>query len=975
MCIYFAWELGLISIACFPFTVVATVIIGRVQSKLNLMEISAFSKAGVVAEEVLESIRTVVTFSGTKKEIARYKEYLSPTVKISIRKGLFTGFGNLVMWIIVYVSYGITMWYGTVRIIEDRSSLTPAYTPSVLMIVIWFLCIGAVNIGYGVNQTEAFSAACIAAKSIFSIIELRSRIDPMDGTGHTLNNMRGEIEFKNIVFQYPSRKDIPILKCFNLTINAGETVALVGPSGNGKSTVLQLLQRLYDPRKVKLKSQVGVVGQEPVLFSDTIAENIRFGKPSATYEEIVSAAKIANCHDFISKLPQSYNTKILASGSLSGGQKQRIAIARALIRNPSILILDEATSALDTSSEKKVQEALDKATANRTTLIVSHRLSTITNANKIVFVEKGRIAEQGSHEELMALKGQYYNLTLTHQMEENKSKISENDDKSEGLADTDSKENNSSDGMESSEDEHSKLTMVDLLKMYAPEWKFIVCGSIGAFINGVTFPMWGVLFSIFVNLLSNPDEKYVQHESVMTAIYLAILGLVVGSAALLQNYAFASAGAKMTNRLRIETFSSILGQEMGWFDRKENSVGVLALAYQEIVLQCREQLTVLVGSVIWEAHFLEKSNSMEKKAVENAASIAFESIGFLPTINSLCREKYVLEKFSIEVDKATKVSQKGIRFRGVVFGFGQGIVFIAYGICFAFGGYLIATKDQDYVIITAIAAILIWGSYVLAQAIASASMLSLSLASAGRLQQIVLRRSLMNLSGSVTSDNIQGEVDYKLINFSYPTRPNIAVLRGLNLRIRQGQTVALVGPSGCGKSTCVELLLRHYDPDIGVIDLNHVETTSYNVDSLRSQENIPLSEVVEAAKMANIHSFIVNLPQGYETKLGSRASQLSGGQRQRIAIARALIRNPKILILDEATSALDNESEKIVQEALNNVSKGRTCITIAHRLTTVQNADLICVLKNGVVSEMGKHSELLSLGGLYKEMYDMQAIH
>lgn len=221
------------------------------------------------------------------------------------------------------------------------------------------------------------------------------------------------------------------------------------------------------------------------------------------------------------------------------------------------------------------------------------------------------------------------------------------------------------------------------------------------------------------------------------------------------------------------------------------------------------------------------------------------------------------------------------------------------------------------------------------------------------------------------------------------------------MKIRQGQTVALVGPSGCGKSTCIELLLRHYDSEGGVVNLNRMETTAFNLDSLRSQlglvsqkpvlfdrtiadnirygdnfrDQIPMSEIITAAKMANIHDFIVSLPQGYETSLGNRASQLSGGQRQRIAIARALIRNPKILILDEATSALDNESEKIVQEALNNVSKGRTCITIAHRLTTIQNADLICVLSDGVVTEMGTHSELLKLGGVYKQMYDMQAVH
>lgn len=743
----------MIAIACYPFTIVATVVIARNQSKFNHEELSAYSKAGAVVEEVLESIRTVVTFSGTKKEIKRYQEHLLLTVTLATRKGLLTGIGNLIMWVIIYVSYGITMWYGTVRILEDRSDPDPTYTPSILMTIVWYSCIGAVNVGFGISQIGTFSAACVAARNIFSVISLESRIDPLSETGSKLNHVSGKICFKNISFHYPSRKDITILKGFDLTIRPGETVAFVGPSGNGKSTILQLLQRLYDPTEGKVevdgsdikdfniswfRSQIGVVGQEPVLFADTIAANIRFGKLSATNEEIVEAAMIANCHDFISKLPLGYNTRIGSAGGLSGGQKQRIAIARALIRDPKILILDEATSALDTTSEKKVQEALDIASSKRTTLIVSHRLSTITNADRIVYVEKGIITEQGTHSELMSMKGHYYNLTLTHKIQEEQTKLAQIDEKGdEAKAKFEgTKVANQSNQTVETDPENLDVTLLDLLKMYKPEWRLVVCGSIAAFINGVTFPMWGVLFSMFCYLFSNPDSAYVEWHAILTGIYLAILGLVVGISSMLQQYAFTSAGAKMATRLRVQTFSSILTQEMGWFDRKENSVGNLSsrlsgdcatvqgaticfgsmlqalgclLAGTIASLTYSWQLTllvflivpILVGSVILEANFLKKSASEEKRAVENASSIAFEAIGFLTTVNSLCRERYFLDTFSTEIDKATKACQKGVRFRGLVFGFGQGIVFIAYGICFAFGGYLVATYGQDYVIITA----------------------------------------------------------------------------------------------------------------------------------------------------------------------------------------------------------------------------------------------------------------------------------
>lgn len=751
MSIVNGWELGLISITCYPFTIIATIVIAKIQSKLNLKEISAFSKAGAVVEEVLESIRTVVTFSGTKKEIQRYDEHLQPTISMTSKKGLYTGLGNFIMWIVVYITHGFSMWYGTVRIIADRSSANPSYTPDVLTTVSWFISIGSVNVGFGINQVETFSAACVAARSIFSVIESNSSIDPMRESGIKLTKVDGKIQFKNISFHYPSRKNIPILKSFNLTIKAGETIAFVGPSGNGKSTVLQLLQRLYDPiegaveldgfdiSKINiswLRSQIGVVGQEPVLFADTIAENIRFGRPGATNKEIIEAAKVANCHDFISKLPQGYNTRIGVTGGLSGGQKQRIAIARAIIRDPKILILDEATSALDTTSEKIVQKALDKVSSTRTTLIVSHRLSTITNSDRIVFVEKGRITEAGSHQELMNMKGKYYNLTLTHQLDDKEPKKNEAEGKK-------IEKQTESFNMEIPKNEEEifydkkvSVSVFQLLKMYRPEWKLLTIGSIGTFINGVTFPMWGVLFSIFCSLLTHPDAEYVERQAVLTGIYFLVLGIVAGVASLIQSYTFTSAGAKMTNRLRIQTFSSILKQDMGWFDRKENSVGslssrlsgdcttvqdatdcfasilqalgcliggtVASFIYSwQLTLLVFVIIPILVGSVILEAQFLETSASIEKQAIENASSIAFESIGSLTTVNSLCREKEVLSKFSSEIDNATKACKKGVRFRGLVFGFGQGIVFISYGICFSFGGYLVATYGQDYVSITA----------------------------------------------------------------------------------------------------------------------------------------------------------------------------------------------------------------------------------------------------------------------------------
>ena len=267
--------------------------------------------------------------------------------------------------------------------------------------------------------------------------------------------------------------------------------------------------------------------------------------------------------------------------------------------------------------------------------------------------------------------------------------------------------------------------------------------------------------------------------------------------------------------------------------------------------------------------------------------------------------------------------------------------------------------------------------------------------------QLLQRKPLIDSAPSSGSrvNQLTGAVAMHQTAFHYPTRKGISVLQGLNLSVEPGQTVALVGHSGCGKSTCIQLLERFYDPDSGSVLMDGQDIRAFNVDSMRSHlaivsqepclfdttiaENIaygdngrvvPLADIIDAAKKANIHSFIQALPLGYQTDVGQRGTQLSGGQKQRIAIARALLRNPKILLLDEATSALDSESEQVVQLALDEARQGRTCITIAHRLSTIRNADHIFVLNHGRVHEQGTHNQLLDMKGLYYELCTIQGL-
>lgn len=411
------------------------------------------------------------------------------------------------------------------------------------------LIVGAENIAKLSPFLESFATARGSATTIFGIIDRKSKIDSQSNDGKINNfGVKGNIEFRNVSFTYPSRKDVPILRGISFTVKAGQTVALVGSSGNGKSTCIHLLQRFYDPDNgdvliddcdIKqlnislLRSNMALVGQEPVLFSTTIGENIRYGKPDASEAEMISAAKYSGAHEFISRLPEGYKTAVGEKGcQLSGGQKQRIAIARALIQNPKILLLDEATSALDYQSEKFVQRTLDDLSKGRTTIVVSHRLSAIRNADRILYIEKGRVLEDGSHGELLALKGNYYNMVASGTLddEENHGKNDEDVNEKHGTheklhdkklfrmrshsysqpEDTDIFTESIDDSSYETINEKAKITywktLKRILKLAQPEWIYLFLATIGAIIVGATPPIFAVLFGEFYGV-SLPSHK------------------------------------------------------------------------------------------------------------------------------------------------------------------------------------------------------------------------------------------------------------------------------------------------------------------------------------------------------------------------------------------------------------------------------------------------------------------------------------
>uniref|UniRef100_A0A8C0AX13 ABC-type xenobiotic transporter n=1 Tax=Buteo japonicus TaxID=224669 RepID=A0A8C0AX13_9AVES len=1062
------WKLTLVILSVSPLLAASAAVWSTLLASLTAKELSAYAKAGAVAEEILTAIRTVVAFNGQQKASAKYDANLEMARSVGVKKSITTSTSLGVSQFLIFGSYALAFWYGTSLTAEEEN-----YDIGRVLIVFFSVLIGAFSLGQAAPNLESVANARGAAYEVYRIINKKRLIDSSSEEGYKPDKLIGEIEFRNIHFSYPSRPDVKILKGLNLKVQTGKTIALVGASGCGKSTTVHLLQRFYDPVQgeitldgqdirtlnVKwLRENIGIVSQEPVLFATTIAENIRYGREDISDAEIEQAAKEANAFDFISRLPDKFNTMVGERGAqLSGGQKQRIAIARALARNPKILLLDEATSALDTQSESIVQAALDKARTGRTTIVIAHRLSTIRTADTIAGFEKGIVVEQGTHSELMLQKGVYYSLVM-QQVRANLFLfflhftklvcifLSENDgnDLVEELTLQDRFEESVISGRGSirrrssrykskrcsskkqpsgkkkkKELEEENLPAVPysrILALNKPEWLYVLLGVIAAAVSGGVHPAFAVIFGKIIGAFQETDPEKRNKNTVVLSLMFLLLGVITLAAYIIQGFMFGKSGEILTMRLRSLSFRALLQQEVGWYDDQKNAVGVLLTRLatdasqvkgatgSRLGLMTMTVFTLLTAIVIafvygWQLTllilacipFVIATNAASVRSVSGHAAKDQKALEEAGRDNTVTILHICCFSFTNSLTKAP--------FYGFTYGVAQCANYFIDAAVFRFGAWLIAHCLSNFENVFIVFSSIMFAAMNVGQSASLAPDFGKARMSAQRIFQLLDRKPQIDSyseEGEKLS-NFEGSIEFRNVHFVYPTRPEVQVLQGLNVKVNKGQTLALVGSSGCGKSTFIQLLERFYDPVEGQVLADGFDTRSLHLQWLRSRlglvsqepilfdcsiaENIRYGdnsrvvsqeEIEEAAKAANIHTFIEKLPEKYNTRVGEKGTQLSGGQKQRIAIARALVRNPAILLLDEATSALDTESEKIVQKALDNARQGRTCIIIAHRLTTVQTADIIAVIQNGRVVEQGTHSQLLAKEGHYYALVNAQ---
>ncbi|KAJ7008064.1 ABC transporter B family member 11-like [Populus alba x Populus x berolinensis] len=1075
------WLLTLVMLSSIPLLVIAgaglSIMIARMTSRGQI----AYTKAASVVEQTIGSIRTVASFTGEKQAISNYKKFLVTAYNSGVNEGLAAGVGLGIVMLVVFCSYALAVWFGGKMILEK------GYTGGDVINVIVAVLTGSMSLGQASPCMSAFASGQAAAYKMFEAINRKPDIDASDTRGKILDDIRGDIELRDVYFNYPARPDEQIFSGFSLFIPSGSTAALVGQSGSGKSTVISLIERFYDPQAGEvlidginlkefqlkwIREKIGLVSQEPVLFTCSIKDNIAYGKDSATTEEIRAATELANAAKFIDKLPQGIDTMVGEHGTqLSGGQKQRIAIARAILKDPRILLLDEATSALDAESERIVQEALDRIMVNRTTVIVAHRLSTVRNADMIAVIYRGKMVEKGSHSELLKdPEGAYSQLIrlqeVNKESEQEADDLKKSDISTESLRHSSQKislkrsisrgssdfgnsssrsfsvtfglptgfkaPDNYAEELEASPQKQQApdVPISRLVYLNKPEVPVLIAGAIAAILNGVIFPIFGILISRVIKTFFEPPHE-LRKDSKFWALMFMTLGLASFVVYPSQTYLFSVAGCKLIQRIRSMCFEKMVHMEVGWFDEPDHSSGAIgarlsadAATVRGLVGDSLSQLVQNIASAIaglviafvacWQLafvilvllpliglngfiqmKFLKGFSSDAKKMYEEASQVANDAVGSIRTVASFCAEEKVMQLYR---KKCEGPMRTGIR-QGLISGAGFGVsfflLFSVYATSFYVGAQLVQHRKTTFADVFQVFFALTMAAIGISQSSSFAPDSSKAKAAAASIFSIIDRKSKIDSSdeSGTTLDNVKGEIELRHIGFKYPARPDIEIFRDLSLAIHSGKTVALVGESGSGKSTVISLLQRFYDPHSGHITLDGIDIKSLQLKWLRqqmglvSQEPVLFNETIRAniaygkegeateaeiqaaSELANAHKFISSLQQGYDTVVGERGIQLSGGQKQRVAIARAIVKSPKILLLDEATSALDAESERVVQDALDRVMVNRTTVVVAHRLSTIKNADVIAVVKNGVIVEKGKHETLIHIeDGFYASL-------
>ena len=1033
ICFYLSIEMTLVLMLKFPLEFFSSYLVQTTSEKVLKEKQELYQTAGAIAEESLEGIKTVASCNAQHIIAKRYQAELEPLKNSGILLGIING----VAWGIFFFEFifftGLSYYFGAYLMDEGNESWTgTTYDTETVFLVSFTAGMSSFYLNTCLPCVEHIIASRVAATRVNSIIQKQKKhdgyIDPID--------IRGEISFEKVYFNYSTKPEVNILRGVSFQVEAGESLAIVGETGSGKSTIIQLIEGFYycssgavkiDGLDIKaydlsaLREFISLVSQEPILFNCTIEENIRIGKESASFEEIQSAAAEAEANSFIETLPDQYNTWVGVKGALiSGGQKQRIALARALIKKPKILLLDEATSALDMNTEKSIQRTINRIMAGTTTVIVAQRLSTVKNAKQIIVVDQGKIVEGGTFEELVEKDG-FFTRLLRVQKEgshEDSSSIRGTEDNHMGQ----SKAQESVKKQKKDKDDGKVFARA--LKILFAYWPWLLLTSFAAVLAGSAIPIFAYFLADINNSLIDPTVEDKSEEvrpsffCIIGASVMIFFGITIMCTIL------ARISQLITYDLRYKSLYSLLFYDQKFYDKptsapsllssrlsndcdKVSSLGGPILGLQLLVLTGMAAgivvglihdvllslvviafLPLTIYSAIRGEYFA--ATGLANANLKKTSVIASDTFSNIKTVQAFNRQEYFFNQYidstRIENANAVKMSYPN----GLAFGSRFFMMYSLWGTVAWYGAYRVSQGDlsMSYMLISFFCVMLSYIGFIMMGALMPD--VEGGLKGGRNLFRIIDYTPAIDArSTKGYLEVIEGNIEFRKVNFQYKGR-NQTVLDSVSFHVKAGTRLGVTGTTGSGKSTIAQLLLRFYDPTAGEIFLDSRPISSYNISHLRDsicwvgQEpvlfrgsilynlqlaypEVSVEEALEALDKAQAMDIVEKY--GIDSDVGSRGNKLSGGQKQRIAIARALVRKPKVLVFDESTSALDPVTEASLMERVN--SEKITIVSIAHRLQSIRDYEQIILIERGTVVECGNHNELMAKeNGYYRELFN-----